>query len=371
MSWSAGMLIVLSLLLSFVVVYFSIPSIVTVSHLKGLFDHPGHRKCHSHDIPNLGGISIYAGIVMATALFVNSSNSNEFLLLIAGMTVLFFIGLKDDILVIDPKKKLWGEFIAILIVVLLGDVHFSNLHGFLGIYAINDYAGIALSVFAMIVIVNAFNLIDGIDGLASGVGIIISISFGIWFYMVGYMDYAILSAALAGSLIAFFRFNVFGGSNKIFMGDTGSLIVGFVIALLVIRFNEVNAVYHGPYSFDSAPAVSFGVLIIPLFDTMRVFVIRVLKGHSPFKADKNHLHHRLLLLGFTHVQTTAIIVFTNLLFILTVFALKSLGIIQLMIINISVAIILMVIAEFFIRIQYKRRHISTLSRYNQTNAKTA
>lgn len=370
MSWSSGMLVVLSLLLSFVVVYFSIPSIVTVSHLKGLFDRPGHRKCHSHDIPNLGGVSIFAGIVMATALFINSANSNELLLLIAGMTVLFFIGLKDDILVIDPNKKLWGEIIAVLIIVLLGDVRFTNLHGFMGIYHVNEYVGIALSVFAMIVIVNSFNLIDGIDGLASGIGIIISLSFGVWFYLVGYADYAILSAALAGSLIAFFRFNVFGSANKIFMGDTGSLIVGFVIGLLVIRFNEINAVYHGAYSFDSAPAVSFGVLIIPLFDTMRVFVIRVLKGRSPFKADKNHLHHRLLMLGFTHLQTTAIIVFANFLFILTVFTLKSLGVAQLMIVNLTVAIILMFIAEVSIRIHNRRRHSSTLNRYH-TSAKTA
>lgn len=370
MSWSAGMLIVLSLLLSFVVVYFSIPSIVTVSHLKGLFDRPGRRKCHSHDIPNLGGVSIFAGIVMSIALFINSSNSNEFLLLIAGMTVLFFIGLKDDILVIDPNKKLWGEIIAILIVVLLGDVRFSNLHGFMGIYQINEYVGIALSVFVMIVIVNAFNLIDGIDGLASGIGILISVTFGIWFYMVGYTDYAILSAAIAGSLIAFFRFNVFGGSNKIFMGDTGSLIVGFVIGLMIIRFNEINVVYHGPYSFDSAPAVSFGILIIPLFDTIRVFVIRVLKGRSPFKADKNHLHHRLLMLGFTHFQTTAIIVFANFLFILTVLVLKSLGIVQLMIVILSIAVVLMFIAEVSIRIHLKRLHNSTLNRYH-TSAKTA
>jgi UDP-N-acetylmuramyl pentapeptide phosphotransferase/UDP-N-acetylglucosamine-1-phosphate transferase len=371
MSWSAGVLILLSFLLSFVVVYFSIPSIVTVSQLKGLYDRPGHRKCHSHDIPNLGGISIFAGIVMSAALFINSANTNEFLLFIAGMTVLFFIGLKDDILVIDPNKKLWGEVIAILILVLLGDVRFTNLHGFMGVYELNEYAGIGLSVFVMVVIVNAFNLIDGIDGLASAIGIIISVTFGIWFYIVGYSHYAILSAAVAGSLIAFFRYNVFGGTNKIFMGDTGSLIIGFAIALLVVRFNEINAVYQGAYSFRSAPAVSFGILIIPLFDTMRVFLIRILKGHSPFRADKNHLHHRLLLLGFTHIQTTTIIGLVNVIFILAVIAFQSVGIVSLMLINLSMAIILIIITEVSIRIQYRRGQISTINRYNHSTAKTA
>lgn len=371
MGWSAGAIIVLSFLLSFVVVYFSIPSIVTVSHLKGLFDRPGHRKCHSHDIPNLGGISIFAGIVMSTALFTNSAISNEFMLLIAGMTVLFFIGIKDDILVIDPNKKLWGEIVAILILVLLGNVHFTSLHGFLGIYQVNAYFGIALSVFVMIVIVNSFNLIDGIDGLAAGIGTLISSALGIWFYLAGYPNYAILSAALAGSLIAFFRYNVFGGPNKIFMGDTGSLIVGFVIAMLVVRFNEINIVYKGAYAVESAPAVSFGILIIPLFDTMRVFLIRVLQGRSPFKADKNHLHHRLLLLGFTHIQSTAIIVFVNLIFILMVYVFAPLGIVKLMIINLSIATFLMILTEASIRIRDKKRQLDALNRYNHSPAKTA
>jgi UDP-GlcNAc:undecaprenyl-phosphate/decaprenyl-phosphate GlcNAc-1-phosphate transferase len=371
MSWSAGVLILLSFMLSFVVVYFSIPSIVTVSQLKGLYDRPGHRKCHSHDIPNLGGIAIFAGIVMSAALFINSSGTNEFLLFIAGMTVLFFIGLKDDILVIDPNKKLWGEVIAILILVLLGNVRLTNLHGFMGVYQLSEYVSIGLSVFVMIVIVNAFNLIDGIDGLASAIGIIIALTFGTWFYLVGYTHYAILSAAVVGSLISFFRYNVFGISNKIFMGDTGSLIIGFVVAFFVVRFNEINVVYHGDYSFKSAPAVSFGILIIPLFDTMRVFLIRILKGHSPFRADKNHLHHRLLLLGFTHIQTTAIIVLVNMLFILNAIAFQSLGIISLMLMNLSIATVLVIITEVSIRIHNRRVQTSTINRYNHSAAKTA
>lgn len=293
------------------------------------------------------------------------------MLLIAGMTVLFFIGIKDDILVIDPNKKLWGEIVAILILVLLGNVRFTSLHGFLGIYTMNPYAGIVLSVFVMIVIVNSFNLIDGIDGLASGIGILISTTLGIWFFLVGNLNYAVLSVALAASLIAFFRYNVFGGTHKIFMGDTGSLIVGFVIGMLVIRFNEVNAVYKGVYAVKSAPAVSFGILIIPLFDTMRVFLIRILRGRSPFRADKNHLHHRLLLLGFTHFQSTAIIAGVNLVFILMVLAFASVGIVKLMIINLSIAILLMLLTEAYIRIRHRKRHLDALNRYNHSPAKTA
>jgi UDP-N-acetylmuramyl pentapeptide phosphotransferase/UDP-N-acetylglucosamine-1-phosphate transferase len=288
------------------------------------------------------------------------------------MTVLFFIGLKDDILVIAPKKKLIGEFFVILILVIFGGVRFTSLHGFIGIYGLNEYASIALTTFVMIVIINAFNLIDGIDGLAAGTGILISITFGIWFYLIGQIDFAILSAAVTGAYIAFFGYNVFGSSNKIFMGDTGSLLLGFLVSLLVVRFNEIHIAYIGPYSFKSAPAVSFGILIVPMFDTIRVFVLRVYRGQSPFKADKNHVHHRLLKLGFSHVESTLIITSVNILFIVLMIVFNSIGLLPLMFINLSLALVFLAFTEFFIKKQKQKRPFSGYSpRYNHRQAKSA
>jgi UDP-N-acetylmuramyl pentapeptide phosphotransferase/UDP-N-acetylglucosamine-1-phosphate transferase len=224
----------------------------------------------------------------------------------------------------------------------------------------------------MIVIVNAFNLIDGIDGLAAGLGILISVTFGIWFYLVGQTNFAILSASVAGAYIAFFGYNVFGNTNKIFMGDTGSLLLGYIISVLVVRFNEINVTYTGPYSFESAPAVSFGILIIPMFDTIRVFVLRVYRGQSPFKADKNHLHHRMLRLGFSHVESTLIITAVNFLFIVLMIVFNSIGLLPLMFINLSLAIVFMVLTEYFIKKQDQKRSIPGYTqRYNHQQAKSA
>jgi UDP-N-acetylmuramyl pentapeptide phosphotransferase/UDP-N-acetylglucosamine-1-phosphate transferase len=207
-----------------------------------------------------------------------------------------------------------------------------------------------------VVLTNAFNLIDGIDGLASTIGIVVSLTFGIWFMLTGSINYAILSAALLGSLISFFGFNVFGKSNKIFMGDTGSLILGLIMSILVIKFNEANITYHGTYAIKSAPAVSFGILIVPLFDTLRVFLLRIFKGQSPFHPDKNHLHHRILKLGFSHIESTALIAMVNILFIVMVLTCQSAGLLLLMFLNLSVATFFAILTEYLIRKHNFRRH---------------
>jgi UDP-GlcNAc:undecaprenyl-phosphate/decaprenyl-phosphate GlcNAc-1-phosphate transferase len=347
--------IILGLLVSFFIAFVSVPSIVKVAAYKGLYDEPGRRKSHKNKIPNLGGIAVFAGIVIGTSLFVNIPSTPELLKVFAAMVVIFFIGIKDDILIIAPWKKLGGEVIAMLIIVVLGDIRFTSLHGFFGIYEIDYFSSIALTGFVVVVLINSFNLIDGIDGLASGIGILVSLTFGIWFYLAGHYNYAILSGALLGALLAFFGFNVFGKENKIFMGDTGSLTLGLLISVLVIQFNEANITYQGVYSIHSAPAVSFGILIIPLFDTMRVFLLRIARGQSPFHADKNHIHHRVLKLGFTHVESTLLLTMVNVVFIVIVLSLQSTGVIFLMLLNIFLASFFSWITEILIR---KNKHSS-------------
>jgi UDP-N-acetylmuramyl pentapeptide phosphotransferase/UDP-N-acetylglucosamine-1-phosphate transferase len=173
---------------------------------------------------------------------------------------------------------------------------------------------IVISLFTIIVIVNAFNLIDGIDGLASGLAIVCSALLGVWFYYVGIGVFSILSFALAGSLTGFFFYNVFGDRHKLFLGDTGSLIVGLIIAVLIIKFNEINLHYRGVYSVTNAPAISFALIAVPLVDTLRVMTIRILQKRSPFSADKNHIHHRILYFYDKHIVVTCFLIVCNLAF---------------------------------------------------------
>jgi UDP-GlcNAc:undecaprenyl-phosphate/decaprenyl-phosphate GlcNAc-1-phosphate transferase len=365
-------IVVCSFLLAFAIVFVSIPSIVNIANVKGLFDKPGHRKSHMRNTPNLGGIATFAAIMISISLFANISVNKEFTFLFASMTIMFFIGIKDDILVIAPNKKLLGELFAVLIIIMLGDIRFTNLHGFLGINSLAYFPSVILSTFVMIVIINAFNLIDGIDGLASGLGVLISGTFGTWFYLTGNFNYAIFSACIAGAYLSFFGYNVFGDKNKIFMGDTGSLVLGLLISIMVIRFNELNINYTGPYSIQSAPAVSFGIIMIPMFDTLRVFFIRIYNGQSPFHADKNHLHHRLLLLGFSHIESTLIITIVNALFIIIGLTFKWIGVLPLMVINLTLAIGMMQIIELYIRRNYKLNPtVTSFKQYENINAKSA
>ncbi len=177
-----------------------------------------------------------------------------------------------------------------------------------------------LTLFVMIVIINAFNLIDGIDGLASGLAMLSATVFGVWFYLAGQIPFSVMSFALVGSLAGFFVYNVFGHKNKLFMGDTGSLVVGLIISTLVIKFNELNIVSSVPYGIHAAPAVSFVVILVPMIDTIRVMTIRIKNKRSPFSPDNNHIHHRLLQLVPHHFKVTLIIVFSNAALIIVAFS---------------------------------------------------
>ena len=347
---------------SFLVTYLSIPSILGVARERKFFDEPNIRKSHIKKIPTLGGVAIFAGITIAAGSFINYSLVPSLQYILVACIIIFFIGLKDDILSIAPLKKLMGQIAAALVLIIPENLRFSSLHGFLkmdfwgisfdGIYHIPEIAGILLTLFVIIVVINSFNLIDGIDGLAASVGIVVSAFFGIWFFISGNIEYCLISVAMFGALLGFFRYNMFGGKNKIFMGDTGSLIVGLMMAVQLIMFNEKNIGYTSAFSIKSAPAVSFAVLIVPLYDTMRVFLIRMLRGRSPFSADKNHLHHCLLKLGCSHIQTTLIIVLANLFFITLALLLQNIGIVWLMLLILSIATVL----SNFVEYRLKRKH---------------
>jgi UDP-GlcNAc:undecaprenyl-phosphate/decaprenyl-phosphate GlcNAc-1-phosphate transferase len=317
--------IILAFLLGISIVIAVIPPIIKVAREKKLFDCPDYRKIHKQEIPPLGGIAIFMGFLFSSVFLWNDFESGTLNYMILAVVLLLFIGLKDDLIGISPIKKFGIQFVATVILIFMGEVHITSLHGLFGVYEVNIIPGSVISLFILLTLINAFNLIDGIDGLAAGLGMLASLIFGFWFYLAGLASYAIISFALLGSLSGFFLFNVFGKSNKLFMGDTGSLFLGLIIAILTIKFNEFNARGFYPYTVNFAPVFSFAVVMIPLVDVLRVIVIRLLSGKSPFYPDKNHIHHKLLhLLPGSHLMVTLILIGSNVFLIVLAFLLNSL-----------------------------------------------
>ena len=323
-----------ALLTSFVLTYMFIPSIIKVANIKHLFDSPGERKSHYGVTPTLGGVAIFGGFMIAFCLFAAFDlKTREMKFILAALCFTFMLGAKDDIVELVASKKFIGQIFAACIIVILGEVRITSLYGLFGISYISDVFSIVLSIVTIIFIINAFNIIDGINLLAGSICILMSVAFGTWFYYYGFFDYAILAAAMSGAVFAFLKYNY--TPAKIFMGDSGSLSIGLLAAVLAIQFIEKNEmVMHNGSSHGiqiiAAPAMAIAILIIPLFDTLRAFTLRVINKKSPFEADRNHIHHRLIDLGLTHVQATYILIVVNLLFIVIVYLLQSWGNLYLM-----------------------------------------
>lgn len=295
-------------LLSFLLVIITVPPIMRVAKAKHLYEPFEERKIHTEVVPPLGGVAIFIAFILSTIIATDGLSFDLLKYIIAAVIIMFFTGLKDDLLIISARKKFVAQIFAAILLISMGDVRISDFHGILGIHEIGYLTSISFSLFVMIGIINAFNLIDGIDGLASGLAIVASLIFGTWFYLNGSYQLSIMSFALTGSLLGFFLYNVFGHTHKMFMGDTGSLIVGIVISALVIKFNQLNLV-PGEFTIKSAPAFSLAVIIVPIIDTLRVMTIRIVQKKSPFSPDTNHVHHRLLaLLPGSHLRVTIILV---------------------------------------------------------------
>ena len=304
-------LILLAGALGFSIVLISIPAILRVARKRNLYDSFEERKIHKSEIPSLGGIGIFLGFVLSTIIATDGYRFDSLKFIIAGVIIMLFIGLKDDLLTISARKKFLVQIFAATLIIIMGNVEVSNLHGLFGIHQLNSITSILISLFIILSIINAFNLIDGIDGLASGLAMLAGFVFGIWFFITGHIQFAIMSFALVGSLAAFFLYNVFGRHNKLFMGDTGSLVVGLIISVLVIKFNEFNIFESTAFAIGSAPSISFAIVMVPLIDTLRVITIRLLNKKSPFYPDNNHVHHRLLELVPNHFKVTLILVGAN------------------------------------------------------------
>jgi UDP-GlcNAc:undecaprenyl-phosphate/decaprenyl-phosphate GlcNAc-1-phosphate transferase len=337
--------LLLSFITAFIPSYFIIPSVIKVAEVKHLFDEPGERRSHTVKTPSLGGIAIFAGVMFSMIFWMPFETFKDLQYTLCAFIIIFLIGVKDDIVEISPYKKLLGELMAAGIVVMKSGVKITSLHGFLGIYAIPDWFSVFLTVFTIIVIVNSFNLIDGINGLSGSISTLIALMLGGWFFAVDRLGLAIMAFSLAGAVVAFLKYNF--TPAKIFMGDTGALLLGLMLSILVIQFIEVNQIILGknPYAVAAAPAVAIGILILPLFDTLRVFTIRILRGRSPFSPDRLHIHHLLLDSGLTHMQATGVLVLVSLIFMAFVFFMQSIGTFQLLALTVLLAFVMSMLLQ--------------------------
>ena len=313
--------VILSIAISFAVTFLAIPAVINVAEMKKLFDMPDARKVHHAPITPLGGLGIFAGFIFGCLLTLHFGQYPELQYFIAAAFVIFFLGLKDDILIISPVKKFIGQVLAAFIIVYYGNIQIRSMHGFLGLYQLPEMFSLLLTYFAVIVVINSFNLIDGVDGLAGSLGLLSTTIFGIYFLYIGMLPYAVIAFALAGSLLAFLIFNF--QPAKIFMGDTGSLLLGTINAILVLKFINVANLAEVRFPIAASPAVGFTILMIPMMDTLRVFGIRILHRRSPFSPDRNHIHHLLLDRGFSHRAITLFLVAVNFVMIALVFLFRS------------------------------------------------
>jgi UDP-GlcNAc:undecaprenyl-phosphate/decaprenyl-phosphate GlcNAc-1-phosphate transferase len=290
--------ILLAIATSAIITAYGIPVVIDLALKKNLTDAPDNdRKIHKRIIPTLGGVAIFMGSIISFSLWVGNEVPVFFPFLVAGSVLLFVVGIRDDLGDMDPDKKFIAQALSASFVVIGGKVRLDFLDGFLGLNTLPEIAAILLTIFAFVVIINAYNLIDGVDGLAGTLSLIGTFFFGVWFAVNGHFGEAVLAASLAGALIGFLYYN--SAPAKIFMGDTGSLVIGLIMGVMAFRLIELNAVSN-VYSFETPTVFALSLLIIPVSDMLRVLIVRLLKRNPPFLPDRNHIHHKLLEMGFGH-----------------------------------------------------------------------
>ena len=337
-------LVLFSFLFSCIITLYAVPSLIKLAYQKRLFDDPAleERKIHKYRTPNLGGIAVLTSFAFTACLCVPGSILPYANYIFASGLLIFLVGLKDDLAALNPYKKFLAQSITALIVVYFADIRLTSFYGVFGIHEIDPVVSYPFSTLLIVFIINAFNLIDGINGLLGSVSLVVSLTFGYIFFQMQEYGLAILAVSMAGSVLGFLRYNV--GKARIFMGDAGAYTIGFIISVLAIQFIELNKpseIIPLVESFgQSVPAIAIAILIIPIFDTLRVIVIRLVQGKSPFMADRNHLHHRLLDTGMTHTQATMVLSAFNILMIGTALSFQYIGTVELLILIGLVALLM-------------------------------
>lgn len=308
-----------------------IPKIILISYKKRLFDYSDNRKAHTGVVPRLGGVAFTPVITITLALvlglvtvvsparvsMVYLMHSAHLALGLSALVLLYMEGITDDLIGVSYQAKFLTQIICAVMTLCTG-VWVNSLHGFLGVYALSPWVGIPLTVLVLVFIIDAINLIDGIDGLASGLSMIALFFFGCLYGFCGNWDYAVLAFATLGTLTSFFFYNVFGRAElgrKIFMGDSGSQTIGLILGLLSVRF-----CYYDGGDISKLPVnplmVVFSLLFVPCMDVIRVMIGRLRRHCNPFMPDKTHIHHKFLALGMSHRTAMVTILFISSFFVL-------------------------------------------------------
>lgn len=313
-----------------------IPRILVISLRKRLFDQPDSRKVHHRPISRLGGVTFFPVILIVMCTIgllqfyemenITSSVISESLCLVAGLMLLYMIGVCDDLIGVRYRRKFEVQILAAAFLPFAG-LSIQNLGGLFGWYEISPLVGVPLTMLLTVFLINAINLIDGIDGLASGLCMVAITLFGMSFAWHGSWMYALLAFASVGVLVPFFFYNVFGNANrghKIFMGDTGSLTLGFILSVMVVKY--VSVMVQESSRLDGAPVVmAFSVLLVPSLDVCRVVLNRFRRRVHPFKPDKSHIHHKFLNMGFTPRRSMILIQLMAVAFIVLTLVLLRIG----------------------------------------------
>ena len=300
---------------SFVISFLIVPVIIKYSLQKNLVDIPGRRKIHKKVTPSMGGIAIFIGFSISSLIWIDLQGWAHIKFILVALFVIFFIGVRDDLVPLRASAKLMGQIMSASLVIFLFDLRIKSFYGLFGINELSEVASIALTFFTIIVITNSFNLIDGLDGLAGTIAIIALLTFGIWFFLAEDYIFSVLSFSMLGAIFAFLIFN--WEPSEVFMGDTGALVIGMTLAVLAIHFIDLNnKLFSGSeYKFTASIGTAACFIIIPLVDTLRIVILRLSKRQSPFKPDKSHIHHAIMRLGMSHAQTTIILGIIQIIFI--------------------------------------------------------
>ena len=287
---------ILTYVMAFVLTLIFIPPVIFMVKRLKLFDRPNARKEHTVPTPTFGGISIFAGTMVSLLFWFRFNDHPSTITFFLSMILLFGVGIMDDLKDLAARYKLVIEAGMATLLAVSG-IRITSFGGLFGITELHIIAQYVITVVTIVGITNAFNLIDGIDGLAGGLGFMSLVTLGIFLTLSKDLNHAMIAFAFAGALLGFLYFNF--NPARIFMGDTGSLVLGFVIAVLCIQLMKVNALYTLPV-VPNIYVFTLGIVMIPVFDTLRVFGARIWKGRSPFSADKTHIHHLVTNQGFTH-----------------------------------------------------------------------
>jgi len=316
--------IFLVMVISFMMTYWMVPKLINIIHVKNLMDDPDGRSSHNKKTPTLGGFVFFIVIMLCLFFLKSYDTSLVSFNIIPSLTILFFVGLKDDLMILAPSTKILAQMVAITFILLNPDMLPPNFYGFIGLTDIPLGFSIVFSYFIVLSIINAYNLIDGIDGLAAMIGIIIFTVFTFIFYSLQLYYYSLLAILVVGFLLAFLRYNL-SSKNKIFMGDTGSMIVGLLIGIMILRFlaldnSQLLSLHIKPSNIF---LLSLVILFILFMDTIRVVIIRLINKKGAFSPDRNHIHHIIIDLGISHFKASTIISFYHVFVILLFFALSK------------------------------------------------